>query len=197
MKLISKPCGDLATNCYILEKPCGELIIDPGMGAFEFVIQNTRNPLAILCTHGHFDHIFDAKKLKEKFNIPIYLPKGDEILAKSNQFGMLNTPFEPDFLVSGGEKIIIKDWEILFHHFPGHTPGTSMIEIDGVMFSGDFIFNGSIGRSDFDLSDPNLMKQSIQKVLKYPNFKLLPGHGFATNLDKERTNLKYFLNLFD
>lgn len=197
MKLISKPCGDLATNCYILEKPCGDLIIDPGMESFEFVIQNTRNPLAILCTHGHFDHIFDAKKLKDKFNIPIYLPKGDEILAKSNQFGMLNTPFEPDFLVGDKEKIIIKDWEILFHHFPGHTPGTSMIEIDNIMFSGDFIFSGSIGRSDFDLSDPNLMKQSIQKVLKYPNFELFPGHGFATNLDKERANLEYFLNLFD
>lgn len=196
MELISKPCGDLATNCYILKKPCGQIIIDPGDNSFDFVIQNAQNPLAILCTHGHFDHVFDAKKLKNHFNIPIYLPKGDEIMTKSNQFGMLANPFEPDFLVVGGEKIIIKDWEILFHHFPGHTPGTSMIEVENTMFSGDFIFYGSIGRSDFELSNPFDMKKSIQKVLEYPNYELYPGHGPKTNLDKERANLKYFLNLF-
>ena len=121
MRVIHKSFGDFGTNCYIVTKNDSSLVIDPGDGAKEWVLQNAKNLKAILCTHGHFDHIFDYMK----------------------------STFAPDVLVDNDENFNIDDFCIKFHHFPGHTPGCSMIEIDDTMFSGDFLFRGSIGRWDF------------------------------------------------
>lgn len=193
VKILSKSFGAYATNCYILIKDCGEIIIDPGDGALEFVRQNCKNLLAILNTHCHFDHIYDDKKIKDEYNLPIYVPKDDAFLCSKDPFGMIEEPFNPDFLVEPDGSLQIADFTLKFHHFAGHTPGCSMIETNGVMFSGDFLFKGSIGRYDFPFSSKIEMKNSLKKALNLGEFVLYPGHGEKTSMSEAREFISYFI----
>jgi len=190
MEILVKPCGEFYTNCYIIDK---KIIIDPGIGAFEFVKENVLNPIAIINTHGHFDHIWDNKKIKEFFNIPIYIHKDDAFFLTKDPFGYNPPKTKADFLLEEG-KYKIGDYEIFIRHFPGHTPGSITIEIEDYMFSGDFIFDGSIGRVDFPYSDAKKMKESIKKFLKIDyDKKILPGHGPMTTIKKAKEFLPMWL----
>ena len=181
MEILVKPCGEFYTNCYIIDK---KIIIDPGVGAFEFVKEHTKNPIAIINTHAHFDHMWDDKKIKEYFDIPIYIHENDAFLLENDPFGYNPPKVKADFLLKEGN-YKIGDYDIKIRHFPGHTPGSITIEIGDEMFSGDFIFDGSIGRVDFPYSNPKAMKESIKKFLKIPYDKrILPGHGATTTIKK-------------
>ena len=198
MQIISRPCGAYATNCYILKAPQGDIVIDPGQGAFDFVRQNSTRVLAVLNTHGHFDHIWDNGVLREAYGAPIYIHKDDEFMLK-DPFAMGHPHSNADFLVSGEDSLDIKGLVFRFLHFPGHTPGCCMIELVGenLAFSGDFLFKGSIGRYDFPYSDANLMRQSLEKAAKFTrDLKLLPGHGEKTTLKAEQRAMGWWLNAF-
>ena len=86
-------------------------------------------------------------------------------MCESDIFGYMKNTFKPDVLTQGDESFVIDDFSIKFHHFPGHTPGCSMIEVNGVIFSGDFLFRGSIGRWDFPYSDKNEMINLMATLL--------------------------------
>ena len=190
MEILVKPCGEFYTNCYIIDK---KIIIDPGVGAFEFVKENVKNPIAIINTHGHFDHVWDNRKIKEYYNIPIYIHKDDAFFLQSDPFNYNPPKSKADFLLEEGD-YKIGDFDIKIRHFPGHTPGSITIEIGDNMFSGDFIFDGSIGRVDFPFSDPKKMKKSIEKFLKIPYDKrILPGHGPTTTIKKAKKFLPMWL----
>jgi len=190
MEILVKPCGEFFTNCYILDR---KIIIDPGVGAFEFVKEYAKNPIAIILTHGHFDHMWDSKKIKDYFQIPLYIHKEDEFFLRNDPFGFNPPKVEADVLLEEG-KINIGNYEFLIRHFPGHTPGSITIETDKEMFSGDFIFDGSIGRVDFPYSDSNKMKESITKFLQIPYDKrVLPGHGATTTIFKAKKFLPMWL----
>lgn len=193
-KIIYAPCGNLQTNCYILSLKCGEIIIDPGENALNFVLKNVKKPVAILNTHGHFDHIYSNAALKNTFNVPIYAPKDDIFMIENDIFDFGYEPCKVDFAVLPDEKIKFGEIWAKFWHFPGHTPGCAMIEIENVLFSGDFLFKDSIGRYDFPYSSAADMQKSLQKCLQIKNdFILLPGHGEKSTLKKEQTNIaKYF-----
>jgi len=113
-----------------------------------------------------------------------------------------NDPFEQgtpsskaDVQVKPDETFNLEGIEITFHFFPGHTPGCSAIQIEDTIFSGDFIFQGSIGRVDFPYSDAEDMKNSINKVLSWKeDITIYPGHGANTKLSLERNSLKSWLN---
>ena len=196
MQILQKACGPYATNCYILKTDKGDFVIDPGVNALEFIKQNCTQIKAILNTHGHFDHVWDNEALKKHFKAPIYIHEKDEF--------MLNDPFntghkhsKADFLIKDEEVFDIEGVSFKFHFFPGHTPGCCMIELvwENLMFSGDFLFQNSIGRYDFPYSSASDMKKSIQKAaLIKDDFKLLPGHGFETTLKKEQNNFNFWLN---
>lgn len=198
MQIIKQACGVYETNCYILFTEKGEFIIDPGTNALSFIKQHVKNPLAILNTHGHHDHVWDNAEVKKEYHIPIYIHKNDTF--------MLSDPFNQGFKLSKAD-VLVDDENILniygidfkFHFLPGHTPGCTMIEIvdKNIMFSGDFLFYRSIGRWDFPYSDANLMKQSLEKVMTYKeDFKLLPGHGKETTLKEEQVHLPSWLRYF-
>lgn len=196
MRVIHKSFGDFGTNCYIVTKDNSSLVIDPGDGAKEWVLQNAKNLKAILCTHGHFDHIFDAGKLKDELEIPVYINKFDAFMCESDIFGYMKNTFTPDVLVDNDKNFNIDNFYIKFHHFPGHTPGCSMIEIDDMMFSGDFLFRGSIGRWDFPFSDKNEMLKSLGKFKNLKgNFTLYPGHGESSTLEVEQNNIDYWIDI--
>lgn len=193
MQILSKPCGAYETNCYIVVTDSGELIVDPGDGAFDWVQSIVKKPIAILNTHGHFDHIWDNQKTKEAFGIPIYAPKNDVFMLKGDVFGFNMPPSVADVESEEGWYEIggahFKYWD-----FPGHTPGCSAIQIGDALFSGDFIFKGSIGRVDFPYSSPEEMKKSLQKFLDFTQeLAIYPGHGDKTTVSREKSNAKRWL----
>jgi glyoxylase-like metal-dependent hydrolase (beta-lactamase superfamily II) len=187
--------GDYQTNCYIVTIDNKDIIIDPGMDAVSWVVENAINPVAILNTHGHFDHIWSNKELKEYFNIPIYCPNEDCFMLENDPFSK-GTPISfADIKVKGDEEFEVEKVKFKFFHFPGHTPGCSAILIQDSLFSGDFIFSNSIGRVDFPFSSSEDMKMSIRKVLLWDKeYTIYPGHGPSTKLSNERQSLKNWLN---
>ncbi|MCI0501546.1 MAG: MBL fold metallo-hydrolase [Epsilonproteobacteria bacterium] len=195
MKIKSKPMGDYGTNCYIVEINEKQIIIDPGVDAFSWIKENAKKPVAILNTHGHFDHIWSNSEIAKFFNIPIYCPRGDVFMLQNDPFSYGVPKSKANFEVKPNEVIKLLDTNITFHHFPGHTPGCSAIEIGDNLFSGDFIFNGSIGRVDFPFSSKEDMKKSLQRVLSFTkNYTIYPGHGGQTSLNNEKRSLKAWLN---
>jgi len=195
MNIKIQPMGPYQTNCYIVTINNKDFIIDPGVDATSWVLQNCKNPVAILNTHGHFDHVWSNKELKEKLNIPIYCPKDDAFMLQNDPFDQGVPPSNADILVEGDQKFKIDDIEFSYFLFPGHTPGCSVIVFDNAMFSGDFIFQGSIGRADFPYSNPQDMIKSIDKVLNfYDDYDIYPGHGNSTKLSLERKSLNAWKN---
>ena len=191
MEIKLHPMGDYQTNCYIVTIDNKDIIIDPVVVALSWIEANAKNPIAVLNTHGHFDHVWSNQIVKETFNIKLYTPKDDSFMLTLNPYNMGMPPSYADVLVNPDEEIELEGIKVKFHHFPGHTPGCSVIEIENSLFSGDFIFKGTIGRFDFPNSDAKLMKQSINKILTWKNnFHVYPGHGDKTTLQNEIETLK-------
>jgi len=195
MKILQKPCGAYMTNCYIVKIDEKEFIIDPGIDAASWVKQNVKNPIAILNTHGHFDHIWSNQELKEFYDIPIYAPKNDVFMLEGDPFSQGTPPSHADFSVRGDELFDIQGIKVKYYFFPGHTPGCSCILIGNSLFSGDFVFKNSIGRVDFPFSSPNDMKKSIDKFLEFKeDFDIYPGHGEETTVFEEQKTLPAWKN---
>ncbi len=195
MNIKHKPMGMYQTNCYIVEVNGREFIIDPGVDATNWVIQNSKNPVAILNTHGHFDHVWSNKELKEKLKIPLYVPKDDEFMLRDDPFEQGTPVSQADVLVDGDEEFDIDGVGVKFFHFAGHTPGCSAILIGDSLFSGDFVFKNSIGRVDFPYSSPDEMYKSIEKfLLVQEDWIIYPGHGEATTVKAEQKTLPMWLN---
>ena len=166
--------GPLEENCYILEKDNSCIVIDPG-AEFERIASNINSPLlGVIITHYHDDHIGALSQLVNKYNCPVYshnnLKEGDFSIGTFN-------------------------FEVIFT--PGHKEDaiTLYFPQDKVMFTGDFIFNGSIGRMDLAGGNSQDMIDSIKKILTYPrDIKIYPGHFLPTTLKDEEVNLNYFMN---
>ena len=186
--------GMYQTNCYIASVDGKDFIIDPGVGATQWVKENVNNPVAILNTHGHFDHVWSNAELQKELGVKLYTPKGDVMLLSSSAWMPDLPPSTPDVEVQPDETIDFDGTKVTFQHFPGHSPGCSMIEIEDAMFSGDFIFEQSIGRTDFPYSSPQDMKKSLQKFKTIPYDKVLyPGHGNPTTIKKEQQYADYWI----
>ncbi len=195
MQIKVQPMGPYQTNCYIVTENGKDIVIDPGVGAAEWVKANVKHPVAILNTHGHFDHVWSNQELKEHFGIPLYTPKGDIMLLQHSGWMPDLPPSYPDVEVEGeSAEFDLGGMKVLFRHFPGHCPGNSTIEIGDAMFSGDFIFQGSIGRVDFPYSSPQDMKKSLKRFLELDyDKKVYPGHGAPTSIAAEQRNVPYWL----
>jgi len=192
-----KAMGEYRTNCYILDFKEFEIIIDSGVDSLGWIIENVRNPIAVLLTHGHFDHMWDSYKVARKYNIPIYINKNDEVLLKNDIFGRGIESYQPEFvkLLENNSEIYLNKVKIQFHHVAGHSEGSSIIEIEKSYFCGDLIFQGSIGRFDFPYSDSKKMKNSLEMALKLnENFPIYSGHGEDTTIKDEKENLKMWIN---
>ena len=202
MELLSKAFGIYETNCYILKSAVGDFIIDAGVDSARWVRENAKNPLAILNTHGHFDHIWCNAELRESLKIPIYCPKGDCFMLKSDCFDLGLKPCVPDFEVEPNCVIDFGEIKVEFMHFAGHTPGCSIIKIkdsqsadsSAYFFSGDFIFYRTIGRTDFPYSSPKDMGESLKRFGKLDfDATLYPGHGQSTTIKAEQANVPFYL----
>ena len=195
MQIKIQPMGPYQTNCYIVTVDGKDLIIDPGMGATKWVLDNVTNPVAILNTHGHFDHVWSNAEVQQELHLPIYCPKGDVFMLTDDPLNQGTPPSDPDFIIEGDKELDIEGVKIKFRHFPGHTPGCSIIEIKDVWFSGDFLFEQSIGRWDFPSSSAEDMVKSLQKALTIEeDYTVYPGHGMSTTLKAEQRVIPFWID---
>lgn len=183
--------GPLKSNCYIVEYKHECVIIDPGDEAdfiLNFILSNKLNPVCILATHGHFDHVGAVGEIQMSFDIPLYINNQDEFLLKRlNETAKYFLGYDPCFLepkniifIENYNKIRVDNFAFKVLPVPGHTPG-SILFLDPdekYAFIGDTIFEDGIGRTDFSYSSPEDMLNSIEKILELPDNTLLyPGHG--------------------
>jgi len=195
MEIKIQPMGQTQTNCYIVTINNKDLIIDPGMNATSWVINNTTNPIAILNTHGHYDHVWSNAELQKRLKVPLYIPKDDAFMLEKCILGQNPPLSKADILVDGDEELTIEGIKVQYRHFPGHTPGNSIIEIEDVWFSGDFLFQQSIGRWDFPFSSGDNMIKSLEKAMKIEgDFTVYPGHGMSTTLKQEQKGMPMWLD---
>ena len=173
MEIKTLKLGMLNTNCYILDNNFETLIIDPADDAGTIIKNLKHKPIGILITHYHFDHVGALNELIEKYpEIKIYdhqtLEEGENNIGKF-KFVMIRTP--------------------------GHKSDLISFLFGNNLFSGDFIFESSIGRCDLPTGNFNIMKESIKKILTYDeNIIIYPGHGNKTTLFKEKKNLLTYLD---
>ena len=194
MEIKIQPMGATQTNCYIVTIEGKDFIIDPGMGATRWVVENVTHPVAILNTHGHFDHVWSNQEIKETLKIPIYCPKDDAFMLENCPLGQRTPPSTADYEVVGNETLEIEGVKIQYRHFPGHTPGCSIIEIGDVWFSGDFLFEQSIGRWDFPFSSGEDMAKSLEKAMTLEgDYTIYPGHGMSTTLKAEQRVMPFWI----
>ena len=194
MTIKVQPMGPYQTNCYIVTKDGKDIIIDPGVGAASWVKENVTNPIAILNTHGHFDHVWSNAELQKELGVKLYTPKDDVMLLSESSWMPDLPPSTPDVVIEGDEELDLDGIKVKYRHFPGHTPGNSTIEIGDAMFSGDFIFQKSIGRTDFPFSNPADMKKSLEKFQKLDFDKIIyPGHGGTTSIKEEQQYTPYWI----
>lgn len=191
------PAGVYAANCYILvdedTKECA--IIDAGGDAdeIETAIEDMNgSPKYLLLTHGHFDHVGGVEEICKKYNIPFYISKTDEeYMEKDNSvFGTL--PKASGYLKEG-DTIKLGNYEIKVIETPGHTKGGLSFFVDGKVFTGDTLFQGSVGRTDFIGGDMSEIISSIKnKLLPLgDDVRVYPGHGASTTIGIEKVRNPY------
>jgi len=218
--IVGFPAGSFAANCYLVASgPRSEcVIIDPGqdaeVGINQVVDEYHLQPVAVLATHGHIDHIWSVAPVCGARGIPAYIHPADRALlsdpgrglglaAGQQLFGGL-TFTEPDDVreLTDGMKLELAGLELVVDHAPGHTPGSVTFGLPpvteaGTLFSGDLLFAGSIGRTDLPGGDYETILASLARVcLSLPGeTQVLPGHGPQTTIEAERAHNPFLAGL--
>ena len=186
MTITILPLGMLQTNCYILSEGSRCLVIDPG-GEPEKVLslleQEGLTLEAILLTHGHFDHVGGVRTLAAETDCPVYLCEEDLSLPAA----MTSGPLYHTHSYGEGDRLTLAGMEFSVLHTPGHTPGSVCLKFGEHLFTGDTLFAGSIGRTDFPGSSPAAMGRSLSRLAALEEqLHVYPGHGETTTLDEEK-----------
>ncbi|CDI50367.1 MBL fold metallo-hydrolase [Clostridium tetani] len=195
MELKRIPVGMYQANCYILmdKKSKEGIIVDPGDEAN--LILQTVNKMDckvkyILLTHGHVDHVSAVKEVKDSLKAPVGINEKDEesILKGMDLFGNSQTCGVADIKIKEGDTFKIGDKEIKCIETSGHSLGGMCFLIEDIIFTGDTLFEGSIGRTDFYGGNFEILIKNIkEKILTIPEDTLvLPGHGMETTVGKEK-----------
>ena len=189
------------TNCYLCKnKETGEgFIVDPGENELKISVNISNmemKPVAIILTHGHYDHIGAVNALKERYGIKVYVSEAEKELIgdkKMNLSSYFDSPMtiEADEFLKDGQKITLAGINMTFIATPGHTPGSGCyyLEDNEILFSGDTLFHGSRGRTDFPGgSEAEIMKSIREKLLKKlpDETAVLPGHNDSTTIGTEK-----------
>lgn len=200
-----------SSNTYIFKNKVNDecIIIDPGfdLELIEKGIQEHKlKPVAVVSTHGHFDHIGSAAFFKNKYCIPFYLHEGDMKISQSANFylkvAQLNHKIEtptPDFLFKGDlNRVTINGIDLEVYNLPGHSPGSCIVKIENNLFSGDILYKNGLGAGSVPKENTALLKQSILKIFDIfvDEDLVLPGHGaseYIGAIKNNNTDLKNFL----
>lgn len=215
MLIAGFPAGPWGTNCFVVATGPGQecIVIDPGKDAMpgvdEVVRENRLQPVAVLVTHGHLDHMWSVTPVCAARDVPAYIHPADRHLLADPMAGISGDTrvmfeqmtggrlqfSEPDDVRELTDQTDVELAGLRFgvRHAPGHTPGSTVFitDADGdvppIMYSGDLLFAGSIGRTDLPGGDTDAMMRSLaQVVLPQPEEMIvLPGHGEQTSIGRE------------
>ena len=223
MLIAGFPAGSWAANCYVVATGPGSecVVVDPGQdaapGVAEIVREHRLKPVAVLLTHGHIDHMWSVTPVAGTYDATAWIHPSDRHLLADPMAGISRETaamllggryefVEPDDVaeLADGQVLDLAGLQVTVDHTPGHTQGSvtfrtpyQLEEISEVMFSGDLLFAGSIGRTDLPGGDHGQMLQSLtDKVLSLPDdVVVLPGHGEQTSIGRERATNPYLLEL--
>lgn len=193
--------GPLETNCYLFFCPetreCA--VIDPGAEAeqiFPLITHLNLKPVVILNTHGHVDHTGANVEIKDRYRTPIAMHQADLPLLEENiqlEFGLMlgaKPAPRPDRLLVDGDEVRVGQTSLKVIHTPGHSPGSVCFYTPGILFSGDTLFCGGVGRTDLPGGSwKDLIRSLRTRVLTCPDDTVvLPGHGPRTTIGEEKEN---------
>lgn len=198
MEIKTLVLGILEVNCYLISTEKATVVIDPGFSSAEVMnfLENAKDKeRLILLTHAHFDHIGFAEELATITNTKIAIGELDAPALQDNNlnlsapFGAPLSSFSADILLTDNQQINVGDLNFRVIHTPGHTVGGVCYLCGDILFSGDTLFKGSIGRTDFPSGSFKTLKNSIERIYTLPNETvLLSGHGGQTTVLAEKTS---------
>jgi glyoxylase-like metal-dependent hydrolase (beta-lactamase superfamily II) len=219
------PAGSWAANCYVVATGPGTecLVVDPGQdaasGIADLVREHRLKPVAVLLTHGHVDHMWSVTPVAGTYDATAWIHPADRHLLTDPMAGISRETAsmllggryeftEPDDVaeLADGQRLELAGLEVVVDHTPGHTAGSVSFRtpygrdgISDVMFAGDLLFAGSIGRTDLPGGDHAVMLDTLRrKVLTLPDdVVVLPGHGEQTSIGRERATNPFLLDLHD
>jgi glyoxylase-like metal-dependent hydrolase (beta-lactamase superfamily II) len=218
--VVGFPTGAFQANCYLVAAGEGEpcVIVDPGQDAVEPIAEALRkyrlSPVAALLTHGHFDHVFSVTPICDGNDIAAWIHPEDRTMLSDPMKGLseqsasffggkleMREPAEVRELTDGAD-LDLAGLTLTVDHTPGHTRGsvvfhTAIEEGGRVMFAGDTLFAGSIGRTDLPGGDMRTMTETLRtKILPLADETVvLPGHGGSTTIGRERASNPFLLEL--
>jgi hydroxyacylglutathione hydrolase len=194
--------GGLSTNCYVTSclRTREAVIIDPGFegpdeanSIFSFIEKKELILKLIIDTHGHPDHVCGNELVKKKFSVPIAVHEADAFMfgesgkKVANFFGFDHTSPSPDILLHDNEVLKFGKTELTVIHTPGHSAGSVVLVGEREIFTGDTLFEGSIGRTDFPWSSEADMMLSLKKLSALQDdLAVYPGHGSPTTMGQEK-----------
>ncbi len=209
------PAAAFATNCWVVAPAEGEqcVVIDPGIGVEdqldELLRQHRLQPVAVLLTHGHLDHTFSVTPVCGARGIPAYIHPEDRSLLADPMKGLSaesRTMFggklewtEPSdvALLDPSVPLSLAGMSFAVDFAPGHTPGSVVFESEKTLFSGDVLFQGSIGRTDLPGGSWEQMQQSLARVIlpRADDIVVHTGHGGSTTIGRERASNPFLQDL--
>ena len=195
MKLDSLAVGLIGTNCYLLyDETAGNAaaIVDPGGSADQILAKIKQDNLdvkMILLTHGHFDHVLGVQDILAAYpDLPVYITEADYPEARDGgQFGYSMGEVASVRFYDEGDTVELGNLKIDILRTPGHTPGSVTLRVEDVLLTGDTLFCGSCGRTDFPGGSFGDMQRSLKRLADLPgNYRVYPGHEGSSTLDYER-----------
>jgi glyoxylase-like metal-dependent hydrolase (beta-lactamase superfamily II) len=219
------PAGSWAANCYVVATGPGAecVVVDPGQdaapGVADIVREHHLKPVAVLLTHGHIDHMWSVTPVAGTYDATAWIHPADRHLLTDPMAGISRETaamllggryefVEPDDVaeLADGSRLELAGLTVTVDHTPGHTEGSVTFrtpydgdDVSDVMFAGDLLFAGSIGRTDLPGGDHVTMLETLRaKVLTLPDdVVVLPGHGEQTSIGRERATNPFLLDLVD
>ena len=221
MQIVGFPAGMFQTNCYIVSDDSGDcVIVDPGQDSEAQVRQQVSEaglrPRAVLLTHGHLDHIWNAQQVADHYGVPAYIHPDDREMLSDPAKGLsldLSAMLKGAEFTEPAEVIEVFDGDTLtfgsmvfdVDHVPGHSPGSVSFRIlveseQGprmVVLGGDVLFQDGVGRTDLPAGDTDVLMQSIAKkfLVLDDDAVVLPGHGPSTTVGRERRSNPFLRDL--
>lgn len=184
--------GMAQTNAYLLEHNDHSILIDAPLGVCAWLESQGTMPSDLLLTHQHYDHVEDAAKLAAKgVKIHAHSPYSQELtlelLLQQSGMPLRVEPYEVNNVLQGADQLDLAEWNFHIEHVPGHAPDSLVFLINDLVFAGDTLFAGSVGRTDLPGGSMDLLVEGIrQKILTLaPESRVFPGHGPETNVAEE------------
>lgn len=195
MDVVRTPQGLYKTNCYILKENGYALVVDPGFHG-QRIMKELQDviPVGIVLTHGHADHICAVDTLVEAYQIPVYMHAKDEelLLVKRRMPSGYKERFTSPYIALEEGALQIGPFSLTIWEVPGHSAGSVCIGYKHILFTGDTLFKGTVGKVNTYNGDSKAMEKTLQKIMTLaPSYVIYPGHGSSSTLRYELATNPY------